>query len=773
MRKIQGAVWTLILLGLVLLGGCGSNNNNSFVAMGGAENVAGPTGNVVVNFTLLQRAVPTTITAFRFIAFDSAGAVVYGPNVVDKQASITLGGVSSDTATFRIEYLDSSGVVRGFYEAPLSVPPNGTVEINDPPFLDVGGIVTLIEVTPVSDVMPVGTTRQFVATAILADGTSTDVTSSAIWSSSDESVVRVSNDTGSQGNASALSAGSANLSATLGDVTGSERVTVSSAVLQSVEVSPTAVVLPIGKTQNYTATGRFSDGTTEDLTDQVLWTSSAGAVASVDNDGLSLALADGTTTITATDSSSGLSGTSNLTVTDSVLTKIQVFPSLATAASGRTVQFSATGVYSDGQEEDVTSLVTWTSSDTGVATISNSSSSDGLASTISEGQTTISARFSGITGQAQLTVESAELESLEISPLNPVVTSGGTVQFKVVGVFTNHTTLDLTKSVAFTSSNTSVAKVSNDAGTRGLATGLSNGQSTITATDPTSGLSANTSIQVGAATLVSIEVTPADSAIAEGLTQQFVAVGTYSDLTTRDISSSVTWSSSSTATATISNSAGSRGLATAVADGTTTITATEPLSSISGNTPLTVSNAVLTSIAVTPVSPDSPLGAPLQFIATGTYSDGTIRDLTSSVNWTSSDEDVVVIENRPVPESGEAEGLKLGQSTITALDSDSGIQDSTVMTVTDAVLERIEVRPANVILLPLEPERFRARGIYSDGSTVNLTRRVVWRSSNILVFIISNVLPGRGLGLLPGDSTVRATLRRRGLEGETTVTITL
>jgi hypothetical protein len=42
-----------------------------------------------------------------------------------------------------------------------------------------------------------------------------------------------------------------------------------------------------------------------------------------------------------------------------------------------------------------------------------------------------------------------------------------------------------------------------------------------------------------------------------------------------------------------------------------------------------------------------------------------------------------------------------------------------------------------------------------------------------LVFIISNFIPGQGLGLLPGDATVSATLPGPDLKGETTVTISL
>jgi hypothetical protein len=69
----------------------------------------------------------------------------------------------------------------------------------------------------------------------------------------------------------------------------------------------------------------------------------------------------------------------------------------------------------------------------------------------------------------------------------------------------------------------------------------------------------------------------------------FTATGTYSDKTTKDLTTQVTWASSKTAVATISNTAGSKGLATAVAMGTSTISA--KLGSIMGSTVLTVTSA--------------------------------------------------------------------------------------------------------------------------------------------------------------------------------------
>ena len=53
--------------------------------------------------------------------------------------------------------------------------------------------------------------------------------------------------------------------------------------------------------------------------------------------------------------------------------------------------------------------------------------------------------------------------------------------------------------------------------------------------------------QAGSASLVSIAVTPANPSIGKGATQQFTATGTYSDSSTQNLTSSVTWSSTNTA----------------------------------------------------------------------------------------------------------------------------------------------------------------------------------------------------------------------------------
>ncbi|MCA9780072.1 MAG: beta-propeller fold lactonase family protein, partial [Candidatus Eremiobacteraeota bacterium] len=189
------------------------------------------------------------------------------------------------------------------------------------------------------------------------------------------------------------------------------------------------------------------------------------------------------------------------------------------------------------------------------------------------GTTTITADAgSGITDSTTLTVTAAVLESINVTPTNPSIPDGRTRQFTATGTFSDSSTMNLTNSVTWSSGTTATATISNAAGTKGLATAVNPGTTTITA-DAGGGITDDATLTVTAAVLDSIEVTPISPFIQIGQTQQFTATGTFSDSSTMDLTDSVTWSSDTTATATISNAAGSEGLATSVATGTTTITA--------------------------------------------------------------------------------------------------------------------------------------------------------------------------------------------------------
>lgn len=161
-----------------------------------------------------------------------------------------------------------------------------------------------------------------------------------------------------------------------------------------------------------------------------------------------------------------------------------------------------------------------------------------------------------------------------------------------------------------------------------------------------SGGSAAVGSQSSSPTLTSIAITPAVPNVTSGATQQFTATGTYSDKSTQNLTTTVTWSSSSAAVASISNMSASQGLATAASPGSTSIVATDG-AIVSPAVTLTVSavQPTLVSIAVTPAATDVVGGATQQFSATGTYSDKSTQNLTTSVTWSSSKTTVASVSN--------------------------------------------------------------------------------------------------------------------------------
>ncbi len=232
------------------------------------------------------------------------------------------------------------------------------------------------------------------------------------------------------------------------------------------------------------------------------------------------------------------------------LTSITVSPLNQSIPIGGTQQFNATGTYSDGTVQDVTTSVTWSSSDTSVATISNSAGTNGLATGVAKGSTTIQATQGTPFGKTSFNV-TEPLSSIAVTPQNATIASGIPQQFTAIGTYADNSTADITASATWSSSNTSVATISNVAAFNGLASTLAAGSTTIQAT--LYGIPGSTGLTVGSAVQVGVIVSPQNPVIADaGATQQFNAIAQYSDGTTQDVTSSATWTSTNTGVATVS-----------------------------------------------------------------------------------------------------------------------------------------------------------------------------------------------------------------------------
>ena len=236
---------------------------------------------------------------------------------------------------------------------------------------------------------------------------------------------------------------------------------------------------------------------------------------------------------------------------------------------------------------------------------------EGEATPVAVGSTVISASFGGINSNdsvesSTLTVTVAELVSIAVSQGSPSTALGVSVNFSATGTYTDASTQDITTLVTWASTNTGIATISNAGGSEGVATPVAVGSTLISAS--LGGINSNDSAEsstltVTVAELVSIAVTPINPSTPLGVDVNFIATGTYTDASTQDITTQVTWFSGTTATATISNAAGTQGEASPVSAGSTVISAS--LGGISSNdsaesSTLTVTAAELASIAVTP-----------------------------------------------------------------------------------------------------------------------------------------------------------------------------
>jgi trimeric autotransporter adhesin len=519
--------------------------------------------------------------------------------------------------------------------------------------------LTSISVTPVTALIPLGTVQQFTATGTFSDNSMQDITGTVAWTESPASVASIT----ASGLVTAKDIGTFTATATSGAISGSAMATVSSADLKSIAVLPANPTIAQNTSEEFSAIGTFDDGSTHNLASEVTWSSSNAGAATINASGLAKGLsqtATATTTITATLGT--ISGSTALDVTNATIVSMSVSPTGRTIAPGTELAFTATGTFSDSSTQALNSNSTWTSNDTAVATVSGG----GTATAVAQGAAQIQAAFGGESAYAVLTVSSATLKSISVSPNTAVMAPASTLNFTATGTFSDGSTQVITDAVTWNSSAPSVASIT----TFGGVTGQSEGDATITAQQGS--VSGSAALIVESSTLKSVQVTPLTATVAELTGAQFQAIGTFGDNSTQNLTNSVTWTSSPASIATVSNASPTVGLATGVASGTATITAL--FAGVAGQASLTVTDAKLTSITVTPGSATIALDGSQQFIATGNFSDGSTEDLTAQVTWESS-----AVSVATVSADGFASTAGAGKTTITAtMNNVSGTASLTV-----------------------------------------------------------------------------------------------
>ncbi|MDO5295014.1 MAG: Ig-like domain-containing protein, partial [bacterium] len=596
-----------------------------------------------------------------------------------------------------------------------------------------------------------GIEEAITVTGHYSDGTTSDVTALATWSSSDESIAKVI--TGSK--AVGYKAGEATLTATYNEQTATCTIKVSEATVESLAFSGSIGDIVVGNTANLKVVATMSDGTTKDVTDQVTFTTNKDSVATVESAttggtaGKVHGVAAGTATITA--SFQGQSATVDVTVKAVTLTSIALDQTKVTASVGAPVTLKATGSYDDGSTADVTNSAEWSSSDTNVAKVSQ-----GKITPVAAGTATITAKVGDVTATCTVTVSAATLESIaiksDVTPLEILV--GQTATVNAVGTYSDGSTKTLSEGLTWSTDASAIASVSN-----GTITGVGAGTANIKVSY--NGKTSETlSVTVSAAELLSLAIDPATVSLHKGEEATVKAYGTFTDESSRELTQGLTWSSSKSDVAKVVN-----GVITAVGEGSAEITVKsgEITSSVCK---VTVSAATLDSITAEPTAVTVGSGLSETVKVYGEYSDGTRSDITSLVTWTS-DASTVAVVSESSASGAVVKGVSAGSAKLTA--SYEGKSATVNVTVTAATVESIAIKEKTAETFVGQSVTLTAQSVMSDGSTSASTPTLTWKSSDPSVATVDD--NGKVTGVKAGTATISAVSGDTACSQTCTVTI--
>ena len=450
-----------------------------------------------------------------------------------------------------------------------------------------------------------------------------DAPNTVTWTSSDPSVVSVTRHNTQKGKLTAVKAGTAIITVTDSKTgkTATCKVTVRTG---TININTTSLTLDVGK----------SAFITESSANTVTWKSSNPEVATVSRynsaKGKVVAKAPGSATITVTDTT-GASATCVVTVReDKTGGEIVLGATELSLVAGKSAYIT----------ENSTNVVTWTSSDPSIATVSRFSSAKGKVTGVKAGTVTITATDStGATAKCNVTVTTGKFT---LNPTSLTVYEGKTATI----------TEDTSKEVTWTSSNPNVAKVAKYNSAQGKVTAVKAGTATITATDST-GATATCIV-----TVKSVAVNPVIHLSASELTIN-EGVSTF---ITEDSPNTVSWTSSDSSIASVSRYSTAKGRVTAKKAGTVTITAKDTETGAVATCKVTV---VATPIKISPKTITMSVGS-YRYI---------FEDASNDVTWTSSDPSIATVTKYSSAQ-GKVVAKKAGKVTITVTNNVTGAKAS-------------------------------------------------------------------------------------------------
>lgn len=612
-------------------------------------------------------------------------------------------------------------------------------------------------ITPQDGQFPLGSQGQFEAFALYTNGDVLEVTSQTNWNFSDP-IGTIEADGEQAGYANATAIGLTDVNANFNNLVASTTAEVTAAELVELTLTPLNYSTPAGTQVVYQGFARFTDNSSHDITQLGAWSSSEQDIAKIGFRGASSGVAStflpGETIICVNYMS--MQACTELTVTNAVANKLVISPVNVSVPLGINGQFKATAYYTNGRSQEVTKLTTWQSTNLAVASINPTGLDAGFTTSKSVGETTISASFEALTDETKLTITDAELIDLVISPVNASIPKGTKQSYTLTGIYSDSSYDDLTLTANWQTDNSQIAYFAK----AGIASGAKEGTTKVTAT--INGLSVESLLTVTAAELSYISVSPKSRTVPVGNFAQFSAIAHYTDLTNNDVSSLATWSSQSSAIASVVTSGRLGGQVSAISEGETQVTAY--FDNQSDNATVTVSPAVLEQVVISPKSQTIVAGEQQPFTLTAIFSNGKHEVVTNYSDWQSSETSVATIDSL-----GLATSHVQGTTQITG--TYQGISDQANLIVSEAEIIRLQVTPTNSSVPSGTQGQFSATAFFSDGNSQVVTTQALWQSDNSdsVKINASGAQAGLAKAFDPGTALVSASYKGKAANAEVTV----
>ncbi len=503
----------------------------------------------------------------------------------------------------------------------------------------------------------------------------------------------------------------------------------------SLTITPDSSSVPAGVFSQISASVTYADGTVRDVTNEAAWTSGDGAILDARGRGKLLGVSPGHTTVSAR--WEGATSSAEVDVTEGVLARINAFPTTVSLPIGVVQQLSVTATYSDLVRRDVTAQASWTSANPALVRVVSPGKIEGLA----VGATSVTVALAEFSVVVPVTVTSARLTGLSLTPEDATAAKGTTTQLRAMASYSDGTQLDVSEQATWSSSNPGTAQVLSDVGMRGKVVAVDVGSSQLAAQYQS--LVAYATVVVTPPVVNAVQVTPVGPTALRGSTVQLTARAFLSDLTQKDVTATALWSAPATGVVTVS----ATGLVSAVGYGSAQVTAT--LDGKSGTTGVTVIQGALTRVDVTPASFSLANGKTRQLTATGVYEDGSLADLTSTATWGTADAALATVSTQGLV-TAKGEGM-------VAVTATSGTKTGTSqLTVTQAELVSIAFTPASPNVTKGGTLQMLATGTYTDSSTKDVTALAAWSTDDPLVATVSPT--GEVSGVELGTCSLKAQL---------------